>query len=70
MDFGPFNSECIVEVSEPFEGQLGIRVTISPDRTGFVTVVSQLENEENQIESFRFADRTFSAQEMMNLTQL
>jgi hypothetical protein len=63
-DFRPFSSEDIVQVTEPFEGQLGIRVTISPGRTGFVSVLAHLENEENKVESFQFVDRTLTVQEM------
>ena len=64
LNFAPFKSEDIVKVTEPFEGQLGIRVTISPGRTGFVSVLDHLKNQENKVESFQFVDRTLTVQEM------
>jgi hypothetical protein len=64
LNFAPFSSDDIVRVSEPFEGQLGIRVTISPGRTGFVSVLDHLKNQENKVESFQFVDRTLTVQEM------
>jgi hypothetical protein len=63
-DFRPFSSDDIVEVTEPFEGHLGIRLTISPGRTGFVSILGHLENEENKVESFRFNDKTLTVQEI------
>lgn len=66
VDLRPFNSDDI-EVSEPFDGQLGIRVAINEDRTGFVSILGHLENEQNRVESFRFSDRTLSAEEIEDL---
>jgi hypothetical protein len=66
LDFGPFSSNDIVAVTEPFEGQLGIRILLQEDprRTGFVSVLDHLRNEENKVERFKFADRTLTVQEM------
>src|SRR3712207_3631044 len=52
LDFGTFSSEDIVAVTEPFEGQLGIRILLQEDprRTGFVSVLDHLRNEENKVE--------------------
>jgi hypothetical protein len=67
VDFRPFSSDDIAEVSEPFEGHLGIRLIISPNRTGAVLILDHLKNEENKIDSFRFNDRTLTAQEIEDL---
>jgi hypothetical protein len=71
LDFGTFSSEDIVAVTGPFEGQLGIRILLQEDprRTGFVSVLDHRRNEENKVERFKFADRTFTAQEMEDLIQ-
>jgi Ca2+-binding RTX toxin-like protein len=71
LDFGPFSSEDIVAVTEPFEGQLGIQILLQEDprRTGFVSVLDHLRNEANKVERFKFADQTFTAQEMEALIQ-
>lgn len=64
VDFRPFSSDDIAQISEPFEGHLGIRLNTSPNRTGLVLILGHLENEENRVESFRFEDRTLTAQEI------
>jgi len=67
VDFRPFSSDDIAKVSEPFEGHLGIRLNTSPNRTGVVLILDHLKNEENRVESFRFNDRTLTAQEIEDL---
>jgi hypothetical protein len=67
VDLRPFSSDDIAEVSEPFEGHLGIRLNTSPNRTGVVLILGHLEDEETRVESFRFNDRSLTAQEIEDL---
>jgi hypothetical protein len=65
IDFGAFNYDDIVEVTdEAFGNNLGIRILLNEDprRTGVVILPGHLDNEENKIENFKFADRTVSAE--------
>ena len=67
LDFRPFSSDDIVEVTDDaFGGNLGIRILLNEDprRTGAVILPGHLDNEENKIDFFRFADRTVSAESL------
>lgn len=67
IDFRPFSSDDIVEVTDDaFGDNLGIRVLINEDprRTGAVILPGQLEDEEQRIENFKFSDRTLTAEEI------
>jgi hypothetical protein len=67
IDFAPFSSDDIVEVTDDaFGGNLGIRVLLNEDprRTGAVIIPGHLEEEENRIENFKFSDRTLTAEEI------
>lgn len=70
LDFRPFSSDDIVEVTDDaFGDNLGIRVLLNEDprRTGAVILPGQLRIEEQRIENFKFSDRTLTAEEIEGL---
>ena len=67
IDFAPFSSDDIVEVTDSaFGDNLGIRILLNEDprRTGAVIIPGHLDNEQEKVENFRFSDRTLTAQEI------
>ena len=72
LDFRPFSSDDIVEVTDDaFGGNLGIRILLNEDprRTGAVIIPGHLDNEEERIENFKFSDRTLTAEEIEALIE-
>ena len=72
LDFRPFSSDDIVEVTDnAFGDNLGIRILLNEDprRTGAVIIPGHLDNEEERIENFKFSDRTLTAEEIEALIE-